>query len=90
MAHWLIKYETRGTPVYESETGPDIGYDNVETGFLIVPDDYDEVDYETYRKFDVVAELSDGDARALHATLTNVVAHLDALREYEAQREPIF
>lgn len=59
----VAKYETIGTEVYESETGPTIGYDNIATGFVIVPDE------------DVLADMcADGDLRRL-----DVVAELPTL-----------
>jgi hypothetical protein len=41
MALEVLRITTIGTEVYETETGPTIGYDNIETYFAILPEDWD-------------------------------------------------
>lgn len=56
----IIRYETWGDEYYESETGPTLGYDNVRSGFHIMPLemlDGDFFDPEVYRIVRVVAEI---------------------------------
>lgn len=80
MAYALVRYTTVGTPVYESETGPNLGYDNIESGLRVMPADFDGDDFdpETYRSVEVVAELTDTELRALYRDLGKVVLRIGA------------
>lgn len=57
MAVWFIRYKTVGDEVYESETGPTTGYDNVCVGYFVAPEEAcDDFDMECYREVDLIAE----------------------------------
>lgn len=67
----IVYYQTAGTPVYESELGPNIGYDDIQDGYALVesPEHLDEfADRETYRDVRVVAELTAGQFEQLQVT----------------------
>lgn len=60
----LVKITTRGREVFESETGPTIGYDGIETFFRLVAheDDCDQwADGEEFAKVEVLGEIEHSD-----------------------------
>lgn len=53
----IFKITTIGTPVFESEMGPDIGYDNIAEYIVIVPEGWDGFDPEDTRSITLLASV---------------------------------
>lgn len=53
----IFKYQTVGTEVYDYEMGPTIGYDNIQEGYVIVPEEYDDFDFECINQLTLITEV---------------------------------
>jgi hypothetical protein len=71
----LIEVTTAGTPVYESETGPDIGRDNISTYLAVIHEDALDAyaPGEEIASCKVLAELDERGVRALQRSAAHAM-----------------
>lgn len=89
---WHLVRATRfGAPAYESESGPDIGYNDVQDVVLLLSDEQHEQDYldpETYRNVTTLATL-DADHPIVVAVVGRAALLAEAARLREALEETV-